>query len=276
MSDTKYMPVPAPTEPPPSYENSKPVPPKPVGPPLRAPLPLDLPALNVVRGKRVILASASPRRKQLLALLGLPKFEIIPSTTPENLSKSLSPFEYVLQTATQKALSVYAREINNEELGEPTLIIAADTVVVAHNGNILEKPRSEKQHIDMLTSLRDGEEHKVYSAVAVMTPLESARDPGYALETAVEETTVTFDKAVTNELIIAYVKTREGADKAGGYGIQGIGSILIEKIDGSFDNVVGLPLRTTLKLIEKVMTHADDDELPAEFDEDGEVEDVAL
>ncbi|KAL9061902.1 MAG: hypothetical protein Q9157_009229, partial [Trypethelium eluteriae] len=65
---------------------------------------------------------------------------------------------------------------------------------------------------------------------------------------------------VTDDLITAYVKTREGADKAGGYGIQGIGSILIEKIDGSFDNVVGLPLRATLQLIEKVVTHDEEEE----------------
>lgn len=63
--------------------------------------------------------------------------------------------------------------------------------------------------------------------------------------------------AVTDDLICAYVRTREGADKAGGYGIQGVGSILVEKIDGTFDNVVGLPLRATLQLIEKVMTPED-------------------
>lgn len=66
--------------------------------------------------------------------------------------------------------------------------------------------------------------------------------------------------AVTDDLITAYVKTREGADKAGGYGIQGIGAILVEKIDGSFDNAVGLPLRATLQIIEKVMTHDEEEE----------------
>ena len=66
--------------------------------------------------------------------------------------------------------------------------------------------------------------------------------------------------AVTDDLITAYVKTREGADKAGGYGIQGMGAILVEKIDGSYDNVVGLPLRATLQIIEKVMTHDEEEE----------------
>lgn len=189
--------------------------------------------------------------------IGLNKVEIIPSTAPEDFPKSLSPFEYVLQTATQKVLTVYRQEIDNASQGEPSLIIAADTVVVSSNGDILEKPRSEQQHIAMLKGLRDTGLHRVFTAVAVITPLESARDPGYALETAVEETLVKFDPLVTDELILAYVRTREGADKAGGYGIQGIGSILVEKIEGSFDNVVGLPMRTTLRLIEKVTAHED-------------------
>jgi len=220
----------------------------------------------MVRGKRVILASASPRRKQLLAQIGLTQLETIPSTFAENLPHTLSPFEYVLQTATAKATAVYQREINNVTLGEPALIIAADTIVVDHWGQILEKPRSEKEHIAMLRGLRGSGAHKVYTAVACMAPLDTAVTPGYALETHVEETSVWFDANVTDDLIYAYVRTREGADKAGGYGIQGIGSILVEKIEGTFDNVVGLPLRATLQLIEKVMT-------PEEELKDGEGED---
>ncbi|KAL0264391.1 hypothetical protein SLS55_000340 [Diplodia seriata] len=250
----------APSEPPPSYDSvdkqpapvagGAPAPPRPGQP--RAPLPLELAALTNLRGKRVILASGSPRRRQLLAQIGLRDLEIIPSAFPEDLSKDLAPFEYVLQTATQKAMTVYEQEIDNKEKGEPALIIAADTVVVGHFGEILEKPRSEREHVDMLKSLRDCGEHKVFTAVACMRPLESARDPGYAMKTHVEDTTVKFDKSITDELIVAYVRTREGADKAGGYGIQGIGSILVDRIEGTFDNVVGLPLRATLKLIEDV------------------------
>lgn len=130
-------------------------------------------------------------------------------------------------------------------------------------GQILEKPRSEKEHMGMLRMLRDGNNgwHKVYTAVVCMAPLDSAVDPGYAIETHVEETAVKFDGTVTDELLMSYVKTREGADKAGGYGIQGLGSILVEKIDGTFDNVVGLPLRSTLQVIEKVVVEPD---VPAE------------
>lgn len=259
MSDIKKAPIPS--EPPPSYDATplNPASPAPLkkGAP-RPPPPLDLPTLNLLRGRRTILASASPRRKQILALIGLSNIEIIPSSFEENLPKSASPFEYVLATAMEKGLAVYKQEINNESKGEPALIIAADTIVVSSAGEILEKPRSEAQHITMLRSLRDTGVHRVYTAVACMAPLESARDPGYALETAVEETAVKFDPNVTDELLLAYVKTREGADKAGGYGIQGMGSILVEKIDGSFDNVVGLPLRVVLQLIEKVIEKSQD------------------
>lgn len=247
------------TDPPPAYDQPTTKPHR--GAPLPRPPPLNLPALNNLRSRRVILASQSPRRKQIISFLGLPNLEIIPSNADEDLPKSLGAFEYVLATATKKAQAVYEQEINNETLGEPALILAADTVVVdPSSGTILEKPRSEAHHMAMLRSLRDVRNHKVYTALVAMAPLASARDPGYAIETTVEETAVRFDGDVTDELILAYVRTREGADKAGGYGLQGLGSILVEKIDGSSDNVIGLPLKATLKLIETVMAKADDDE----------------
>lgn len=294
MSDEK-----APLNPPPYTDNPDPITEKANGanaPPRggpRPPFPLDLPALNMIRGKRVILASASPRRRQLLAQvrqplnderkkkrkppietnssppkkkIGLTDLEIIPSTVPENQPHTLSPFEYVLATATTKAQNVYAATIDDPH-NEPALVLAADTVVSTHLGQILEKPRSEREHIATLKQLRDGNNgwHKVYTAVVAMAPLESAVDPGYAMEHHVEETNVKFDQSVTDELIVSYVRTREGADKAGGYGIQGIGSILVEKIDGTFDNVVGLPLRATLQVIESVIVE------PGQAEEVGDV-----
>ncbi|KAI2878040.1 Saccharopine dehydrogenase family protein [Aspergillus niger] len=186
--------------------------------------------------------------------------EIIPSNTPEDLPKTLPPFEYVLQTATLKAQAVYAQEIDSPK-GDP-FILAADTVIVdTSTGSILEKPRSEAHHIAMLKGLRDAGEHKVYTALVAMTPLASARMPGYALESCLEETKVWFDQGVSDEVILAYVRTREGADKAGGYGIQGLGSILVDRIEGGFDNVVGLPLKKALWLMEKVVVRADDEDL---------------
>lgn len=238
--------------------------------PRRTPPPLSLPALNALRSRRVILASQSPRRRQLMSYLGLTNLEVIPSNAAEDLPKSMAPFEYALATAVKKAQAVYAAEVAKADKAgkgaeEPALVLAADTIVVdVASGAIFEKPRSEAHHLAMLRQLRDMRSHRVYTAVAAMAPLASAREPGYVLETAIEETAVQFDGDVTDDLIMAYVRTREGADKAGGYGLQGLGSILIEKIDGSYDNVIGLPLKTTLKLIEKVMAKADDDD-----DDDG-------
>lgn len=252
---------------PPSYDETTASAPKPLPRPQ-----LSLPVIKDLNTKRVVLASASPRRRQILGYLGLQNFEIIPSTVPENFPKTLTPFEYVLETATQKATTIYKQEINNEERGEPALILAADTIVAdVSTGDILEKPRSEADHIRMLKRLRDVRDHKVYTAIVAMVPLESAREPGYAIESAVEETSVRFDAQITDDLILAYVKSREGVDKAGGYGMQGLGSILVEKIDGSYDNVIGLPLRTTLMLIEKAMRRADDDDvMPGEESEEEE------
>lgn len=144
---------------------------------------------------------------------------------------------------------------------DPSLVIAADTVVVTLAGKILEKPRSEADHIAMLTALRDQKVHRVFTAVAVLAPREDARYPGYNAETCVEETKVIFDKDISDEFILAYVKTREGVDKAGGYGLQGMGALLIEKIDGSYDNVIGLPVRKTLGLVERCVLNQDGDEL---------------
>ncbi len=145
---------------------------------------------------------------------------------------------------------------------------------MSHAGHVLEKPRSEADHIGMLKMLRTTGFHKVYTGVVAMAPLASARDPGYALESTVEETTVRFGRNINDETLMAYVRTREGADKAGGYGIQGIGAILVERIEGSWDNVVGLPLRATLALIEKVLGQGEEeDDLVDEFARGGETED---
>lgn len=182
----------------------------------------------------------------------------------------MSPYEYVQATAHAKCLQVYKQEILLErEKGEMGIVISADTIVVSSDGQILEKPRSEQGHINMLKTLRDSGTHKVYTSIICMAPLSSARSPGYAMEAKTEETQVTFDPLITDAMIEAYVKTREGVDKAGGYGLQGVGSILVEKINGSADNVIGLPLRLCLRIMENCVLKSEDEDLfEDEVDED--------
>lgn len=168
-------------------------------------------------------------------------------------------------------MHVYSSELNNTELGEPAVVLAADTIVVSLSGQVLEKPRSEADHVAMLKMLRNSGHHRVYTAVVAMAPLASARHPGYATESTVEETTVRFGSDISDEMLLAYVRTREGADKAGGYAIQGVGAILVERIEGSWDNVVGLPLRATLGLIEKVLSQSEE-ELDDDSDEAEDLE----
>lgn len=118
----------------------------------------------------------------------------------------------------------------------------------------------------MLKMLRDQRVHKCFTAVVALAPREDARHPGYNTATTVEETKVIFAEDSSDELIEAYVRTREGVDKAGGYGLQGMGSLLVERIEGSADNVIGLPLRATLGLIETAVLNQGSDE----EDDDGE------
>lgn len=135
------------------------------------------------------------------------------------------------------------------------LIIAADTIIVTNNGHISEKPRSEKDHVNMLKMLRDQRVHKCLTAVVALAPRGNTRDCGYNIEKTIVETKIVFAEEVSDELIDAYVRTREGVDAAGGFGIRGLGSLLLEGIEGSWDNVLGLPLRVMLGLVQKVMSN---------------------
>ena len=147
-------------------------------------------------------------------------------------------------------------------------MIAADTVIVTRDGRILEKPRNETDHIRMLKHMRDTRIHKVLTSVTVIAPREDARFPGYEIRSHTEETKVFFwqeDNGLPDDVIEAYVKTREGADKAGGYAVQGVGGmLLVERLEGSVDNVVGLPVRRTLAMAEKVLFQQDEEEFAEE------------
>ncbi|KYK56742.1 acetylserotonin methytransferase-like protein [Drechmeria coniospora] len=237
---------------------------------------LDIPIIKHLNSKRVVLASASPRRRVLLQQMGLNKLEIIPSTKPEDVDKgAYGPWEYVAETARRKCLDVYTTCLETQlaSIPDPALVIAADTIIVTRDGRILEKPRSEADHVRMLKLMRDTEMHRVLTAVTVLAPREDARHPGYTIRNRTEETKVYFwgeNDGLPDDVIDAYVKTREGIDKAGGYAVQGIGGmLLVEKIEGSVDNVVGLPVRRCLSMAETVIFRQDeDDDADAERSDD--------
>lgn len=171
----------------------------------------------------LVLASASPRRSQLLRDLGVP-FTLAPSNAPEpppTREELAQPARYVERLARLKAQSD----------DQDSIVLAADTIV-ALNGQILGKPRDEEQARAMLQTLR-GQTHTVFTGICVR---QGARE-----ETAGAATRVTFGQ-FSDQLIAAYVATGEPMDKAGAYAAQGKGTLLIEKIEGDYFNVVGLPL----------------------------------
>ncbi|HHV72410.1 MAG TPA: septum formation inhibitor Maf [Clostridia bacterium] len=173
--------------------------------------------------KKLILASGSPRRKELLARLGL-EFEVVVSTFDEHLVEGRSPIEQAQHLALAKATALvddYPEDV----------IIAADTIVVL-DGVILGKPINKEDARKMLRLL-SGKKHQVITGFAV---IQGARKVVGAEQTDV------FFRHLTEEEIENYLVSGEYVDKAGGYGIQGIGSLLVEKINGCYFNVVGLPL----------------------------------
>lgn len=143
-------------------------------------------------------------------------------------------------------------------------MISADTIIVSRDGRIMEKPRNRADHVRMLRHLRDTRSHTVMTAVCVLAPRDDAQYPGYVIETHTEETKVFFaeeNDGLPDDVVEAYVRTGEGVDKAGGYAVQGVGGmVLVERLEGSVDNVIGLPVRKCLALAEKVVFRQDQDE----------------
>ena len=178
---------------------------------------------------RVILASASPRRRELLSLL-LEEFDCCSADIDETPISDELPEDYVLRMAVEKASAVK---------NERGVIIGSDTVVVL-SGNILQKPASVEDARGMLSTL-SGQTHQVMTAVAIMIDAE--------LMTIISTTEVTFS-TLEMPLIEAYLATDEPWDKAGAYGIQGIAGSFVRRIDGSYSSVVGLPLCETRELLE--------------------------
>jgi septum formation protein len=174
----------------------------------------------------LVLASQSPRRKQLLEMLGIP-VTVIPSRVPEVRLPGEMPVPYAERLAQAKALSVPG-----------ALVLGADTTVVA-GGRILEKPADEADALAMLTRLA-GRSHEVVTSVALK---------GTQLRVLTDRTRVTF-RAATERQLRDYIATGEPMDKAGAYGIQGYGAALVERIEGDFFGVMGLPVRLVLRLLE--------------------------
>ena len=187
--------------------------------------------------KKIILASASPRRREILAKLGL-EFEIMVSDADESkIDKNSIPVEiYVQELALLKAMAV-AKKLKNKN----ALIISADTIVY-HDGEILGKPKDNADAFSMLSKL-SGREHSVFSGICVM----DAKSLKCACAT--EETKVFF-KELTEEKIYNYIRTGEPMDKAGAYAVQGLGALFTEKVCGDFFNVIGLPVKKLADILE--------------------------
>ena len=186
-------------------------------------------------GSRLILASKSPRRYELLKQVGL-DFEVIPSRVMEDIVQKESPKEHVIRLAEAKARDIAS--------GYPDRwVIAADTIVYI-NGSILGKPKSREEAMEMLHRL-SGQEHWVLTGFSVFH-LERGKSDKEAVQTAVRM------KPLTSAEMEWYVQTGEPFDKAGGYAIQGIGSFMIESIQGSYTNVVGLPLCELIQMLNRL------------------------
>lgn len=203
-----------------------------------APVPLFLPAPGV----RVVLASTSPRRRELLGAWGLP-FTVI--TAPEAEEPRPQPGEsasaYALRAAHSKAASV--RALLAPESAAECLVIAADTIV-SLGDRILGKPRDSAHALDMLEQLA-GKTHTVTSAVALHLPETS---PAPREEAFADTARVTF-AAWPREVLAAYAGSGEPDDKAGAYAVQGRGAFLAERLDGAWSTVVGLPLAPLAALL---------------------------
>ena len=173
--------------------------------------------------KHIILASASPRRKEILELADL-KFDVMPSDAQEITTKT-APNEVVMELASIKAKDIYKKS------EKQSMVVGADTVV-AYQGQILGKPADEADAKRMLTML-SGQTHEVYTGVCV---IEDGKT-----KTFYEETKVTFNN-INDDLMNRYLATGDSLDKAGAYGIQGPSLTFISKVEGDYANVVGFPL----------------------------------
>ena len=189
--------------------------------------------------EKIILASASPRRKELMTMAGL-TFDVIVSDCEENISYE-SPEDMVKKLSLLKAKDV-ADKIRQTET-EPHLVIGSDTIVFFQN-QILGKPKNEEDAFNMLKAM-SGNIHTVYTGVTIIDTANNQTDTFY------DETRVEFYD-VTDEEIRNYIATGDPLDKAGSYGVQGRGCFLVKRIEGDYFTVVGLPIAHLLKELAKM------------------------
>lgn len=183
---------------------------------------------------KLVLASASPRRRELLLSVGL-DFEVLPSTIEEQRGETEDPESYVLRLSREKAEEVAARRPEAWVIGADTTVYIDDT--------ILEKPSDQADAARMLRTI-SGREHTVFTGITLLGPAMSSR------ESRVVSTQVTMI-GLTDEEIAWYVGTGEPMDKAGAYAVQGVGAMFISSIHGNYTNVVGLPLSVLLDMMRR-------------------------
>ena len=181
--------------------------------------------ISKIDNLRIILASQSPRRYDLLKMIGL-EFDVIPSNIDEINHDDLPPLDYALYNAKEKAM-VVAKEFPD------ALIISADTIVI-HENHILEKPIDANHAFEILARL-NGNQHQVITAFGIMHINKNISILDF-------QKTEVFFRKLPSKTIKEYIDTGEPMDKAGGYGAQGLGALLIERVEGCFYNVVGFPL----------------------------------
>lgn len=184
--------------------------------------------------KKLVLASGSPRRKRFLSELGL-DFEVCPANVNEAGNGDEKPGEYVARIAGEKALAISLEMVD-------AWVVAADTIV-SIGADLLGKPESEKEAVTLLMQL-SGKEHEVLTGYCICH-----KNSGFFV-VKTEMTSVRFTR-FKEDVARAYVKTGEPLDKAGAYGIQGKGGMLVDEINGSYSNVVGLPLSQVISLLLK-------------------------
>lgn len=191
----------------------------------------------------LILASGSPRRRELLSLLNLP-FEVRPSDADESTPEDWKPEKIVTELALRKA-----RAVIGTEMPENAIVIGSDTIVVL-DGQVLGKPANAEEAAGMLRRL-SGRQHDVYTGLACIgVPEQPARTlSGY------RSASVTM-RAISDSEIAAYIATGEPMDKAGSYAVQGLGAVFVERIEGDYHAIVGLPVALLYHMLARLGANA--------------------